>query len=367
MVATLMNAWWASSSCVTEQVTYRVESVVTGLTRPWGIAFLPNGSALVTEMAGRLRLIDGCSAVPGSIDGLPRVVTLLDVEVDPDFARTGWIFLSYVGSAPNGVGTEVLRGQLVNGRLEDPEVIFAATPKSPRFVHFGGRLQFLDDGTLLISLGARDHAPDDAQELANHSGSIVRINTDGTAPSDNPFVNRPGARPEVFSYGHRNVQGLAIHPETREIWSSEHGPIGGDEVNVIKPGANYGWPVVTYGKQKSDIDYGTQDNSFFEPPISVWTPAIAPSGIVFYTGAAFPDWENNLFVAALAGRHLRRLEVENHRVAEQQVLLPEINETIRDVAVGPNGALYVLTDSLRGRVLKIGPTGKDPICAFAAP
>ena len=338
---------------------FRVVTLAEELRNPWGLAFLPDGGWLVTERSGFLRRIapDGSKS---RVDGLPEIVPrgqggLLDVVLDPGFAENRLVYIAYV-AGDGAVSTEVGRGRLKGNRLEDFEVILVSEPKLRGGQHFGARLRFAPDGMLLVTLGDRYSQLEQAQDLGDHIGTILRLNPDGSIPGDNPFLDTAGARPEIFTYGHRNVQGLAIHPETGEIWIHEHGPRGGDEVNVLRPGANYGWPEITYG-----IDYSGRIISEYrekpgmEQPVIYWDPSIAPSGMDFYDGEAFPAWHGDLFVGALKLRHLRRLEMEGDRIVAQEALLTGLNERIRDVHAGPDGFIYVLTDSYDGRLLRLEP------------
>jgi glucose/arabinose dehydrogenase len=345
------------------QARFKVETVARGLVHPWGLAFLPNGDLLVTERAGRLRVVrDGqLRGVP--VAGVPEVYArgqggLLDVALHPDFERTRLIYLSFAARGRGGAGTEVAQARLAPDarRLTGLEIIFRAEPKTPGSAHYGSRLAFGSDGKLYITLGDRYSYMDEAQNLGSHLGSIVRLNPNGSVPADNPFVNTPGAKPEIFSYGHRNVQGLARHPETGAVWSHEHGPRGGDEVNILEAGANYGWPEITYG---IDYDGSIISDKTHAPgmkqPLVYWDPSIAPSGMAFYTGNAFPEWRGDLFIGALAHRHLRRLELDGDTVTGQEQLLSDLGARIRAVTTGPAGALYVLTDASDGRVLRLAP------------
>ena len=345
------------------QARFAIETMADGLVHPWGLAFLPDGALLVTERAGRLRLFVDDRLKRAPIRGLPSIHAagqggLLDVALDPEYRRNGLIYLSYAARGARGAGTEVVRGRLDRStmRLRDAEVVFQARPKTPGTAHYGSRLVFGPDGHLFVTLGDRYNYMDQAQNLGNHLGTIVRIDPDGSVPDDNPFPDREGAEPEIFSYGHRNVQGLARRPGTDQIWQHEHGPQGGDEVNILKAGANYGWPEITYG-----IDY---DGSIIsekthtpgmKQPVVYWDPSIAPSGMAFYDGSAFPEWRGDLFVGALAHRHLRRLELRGDDVVAQEELLEDLNARIRAVEPGPNGALYVLTDAADGRLLRLSP------------
>ena len=340
---------------------YQIETIASGLEHPWSIAWLPDGTALVTERAGRLRLLRGGELVEAPVSGLPDVYAasqggLFEALPDPDFADNQYVHISFAHGTPDANSTRVVRARLQDGRLEDVKVLFTASPKKDTPVHYGGRMTFLPDGTLLIGLGDGFDYREQAQSLDNHFGKIVRINTDGSVPDDNPFVDVEDALPEIYSFGHRNIQGLLYDAETGRIWQHEHGPRGGDEINVIRPGENYGWPVATHG-----IDYSGAIISPFEArpgmidPLLVWAPSIAPSGLSLYRGDLFSQWTGDLFVTALAGRHLRRVELVDGRPGDQHVMLDELGGRLRDVRTGPDGALYVLTDAEDGQVLRISP------------
>lgn len=345
------------------------EPVVTvisdDLDKPWSLAFLPDGSALVTERPGRLRRLtpttDGQWQLSAPIGGLPEIVArgqggLLDVALHPDFTRNGLIYLSLAAPVDGGMTTRLVRGRLEQDRLADVETLFTALPASGNTRHFGGRIAFDPDGYLYLSVGDRGEMHR-AQALDDHAGSIIRLHDDGRIPADNPFVDRPDARPEIYSYGNRNPQGMTIHPVTGEVWTHEHGPRGGDEINIIHAGRNYGWPVITYGIDYSGVPIGEgrTEAPGMEQPLHHWTPSIAPSGMAFYEGEVFPDWKGNLFVGALAGRHLARLELDGTRVLRETRLLEDMNERIRDVRLGPDGHLWLLTDSTLGQVLRLDP------------
>ena len=340
---------------------FRVVRLAGGLTFPWGMAFLPDGRVLVTERDGALQIVELNGSRPDPVDGTPEVYAsgqggLLDVALHPDFAKNRQVYLSFAGRGSGGVGTEVARGRLVDGALTGMEVIFRQRPKVGGGRHFGSRLAFAPDGTLFVSLGDRGGYMAEAQNLGTHIGAVVRIRDDGSVPLDNPFVGREGALPEIYSFGHRNVQGMALRPGTSTIWTHEHGPRGGDEVNILRAGRNYGWPAITYG-----IDYSgamISDKTAapgMEQPIVYWVPSIAPSGMEFYRGDRFSNWNGNLFVGALAQMHLRRLVLDGDRVVDQEVLLEGLEERIRAVKQGPDGYLYVLTDSSNGGLLRLEP------------
>lgn len=345
-------------------VGFKVVTVVRGLNYPWSLAFLPDSSFLVTERGGRMLLFknDGVTRV---VRGLPQITAkvqggLLDVIPDPDFSTNRTIYFSYVAGGFGGTGTEVARAVLDGTTLKNMKVIFRAEPKTRENKHFGSRLLIEPDGTLFITLGEKGQHPNDqnhnAQNPSNHLGSIVRINRDGSIPKDNPFVGRKGYRPEIYTYGNRNVQGIAKHPETGAIWFHEHGPKGGDELGILKAGANYGWPIVTHGiNYDGTIITNKTSAPGIEPPVIQWTPCIAPSGMTIYDGSAFPEWKNNIFIGALVQRHLRRVVLQGNRVVGEESLLKSLRERIRDVRTGPDGYLYVLTDSQNGRLLRLEP------------
>jgi len=330
---------------------------------PWSLAFLPDGRMLVTERPGRLRIVhpDG-SMQREPVKGLPPIVEigqggLMDVALHPRFAQNQLVYLSYAARGEGGVGTEVLRGRLNEDRLENVQVIFRMQPKSRSGVHFGSRLAFDREGHLFVTLGDRG-AKDRAQTLDDDAGSIIRINDDGSIPSDNPFAKRDGVRPEIYAYGNRNVQGAALHPGTGELWIHEHGPQGGDELNIVRAGANYGWPVISYGVNYgvgTRIGEGTQKTGM-EQPVHVWVPSIAPSGMAFYTGDKFSKWKDNLLVGALRGRALVRLVLEGDRVVSEERMLSNDLGRIRDVRVSPDGSIYLLIDSDHGLLVRVEPT-----------
>lgn len=342
------------------KATIHVSTVAEGLVYPWGLAFLPDGRMLITERSGRLRLVtqDGRLSLP--VEGVPRAFAveqggLLDVALDPDFASNRLVYISYAEPAEGLAGTAVARGQLnaAATALKDVEVIFRQQPKVTGGYHFGSRLVFAPDGTLFVTLGERfKFMP--AQDLSSHLGKIIRINPDGSVPQDNPFVGREDAKPEIWSYGHRNVQGAAIHPETDVLWTNEFGPMGGDELNIPEAGQNYGWPLVSWGQHYNgdDIpDPPTQPD--LAQSIYYWNPVISPSGMTFYTGDAFPAWRGDLLIAGLSSQALVRLQLDGQRVTDEQRIA--MHDRIRDVKQGPDGLIYLLTDSLQGRVLKVEP------------
>jgi aldose sugar dehydrogenase len=341
----------------------RLVSVARGLANPWAVAFLPDGRFLVTERAGRLRLVERDGRLGEAVAGLPAVDAggqcgLLDVVLDPRFADNARVYWSYTESGEGGNSTAVARGTLQGHRLADVEVIFRQLPKVSSTLHCGSRLVFARDGRLFVVLGDRFSRKDDAQTLDNHLGKVVRIEADGKVPTDNPFVATPGAKPEIWSLGHRNMQGAALHPQTGELWASEHGPQGGDELNRVLAGRNYGWPLLTFGR---NYGIGTRigeegPKPGFEQPLKVWLPvSVAPSGMSFLTSERYPGWQGNLFLGTLRGQSLIRLEIDGGSVVKEERLLGSANARIRDVRQGPDGYLYVLTDSADGQLLRLQP------------
>jgi glucose/arabinose dehydrogenase len=349
----------------TTKQSLKVETVAKGLAYPWGAAFLPDGRLLVTERPGRLRVIAKDGKLSPPVTGLPEVEVasqggLLDVALAPDYASSKLIFLSYAEKRESGgAATTVARAKLVlegeSPRLDDVKVIFRQQPDAFGSIHFGSRLVFARDGNLFITLGERGQR-DKAQDLTTHYGKVVRVKPDGSVPPDNPFVKQNGARPEIWSYGHRNVQGAALHPGTGKLWTVEHGARGGDEINIPGPGKNYGWPVITYGRDYTGlkIGEGTAKNGM-EQPVYYWDPSIAPSGMAFYTGDRIPEWKGSLFVGALRGQALHRLILDGDKVVGEEVLLADMGERIRDVLTASDGSLWLLTDSPQGRVLRVVP------------
>jgi glucose/arabinose dehydrogenase len=340
----------------------RAETFATGLENPWALAFLPDGRILVTEKAGRLRIVgkDGTSSEP--LAGVPAVDArgqggLLDVALDPRFAENRLVYLSFSEPGENGTaGTAVARGRLGDAGLEEVRVIYSQQPKLRGGGHFGSRLVFGRDGTLFVTQGDRQSYRDSAQALTAGQGKVVRINADGSIPRDNPFVGRSGARPEIWSYGHRNVQAAALHPETGQLWTVEHGARGGDELNHPERGKNYGWPVITYGIDYSGSRIGEGAvKEGMEQPVYYWDPVIAPSGMTFYTGDAIPGWKGSILIGSMTPGALVRLVMDNGRVVREERYLGDLRESIRDVQQGPDGMVYALTRSNSGRVLRVVP------------
>jgi len=345
---------------------YRVETVASGLEFPWAAAFLPDGRLLVTERAGRLQVLapdatgrPSWQAQP--VQGLPPVLVagqagLFDVLVDPDFSRNGWIYLSFAHGTPQANHLRVVRARLQGHQLQEVRTLFTSRPAKRHDQHFGARMALLGDGTLAVTLGDGNVERTDAQRMDTHLGKTVRIARDGSVPADNPFVGRAGVLPEIYSLGHRNPQGLVFVPALTALYQHEHGSKGGDELNRIVPGANYGWPLATGG-----VDYtGARITPYralpgVVPPLAEWTPSIAPAGMSYYDGALFPAWRGSLFVAALKERSVRRVPLQGGVPGPQETLFQELGERLRDVRAGPDGALYLLTDSAQGRVLRIAP------------
>ena len=341
-----------------------VETLTTGLANPWSLAFLPDGAMLVTERPGRLRWVSDEGKLGGAIRGVPAVFAqgqggLLDVVTAPDFAQSREIFLSYSEPRDGGNGTAVARDTLAvkedGGALENLQVIFRQQPTIDSHLHFGSRLVFGADGTLFITLGERGTESESAPLADNHLGKVVRIHRDGRVPADNPFVQQAGARPELWSLGHRNPQGAALHPVSGQLWLTEHGPKGGDEVNAPKPGRNYGWPVITHGVNYSGLKVGDglSEKAGYEQPLWHWTPSIAPSGLAFYTADRFPAWRGKLFAGSLKFGMLAMLTLDGETVVKEERLLEGLNQRIRDVRAGPDGALYLLTDQADGALLRV--------------
>jgi aldose sugar dehydrogenase len=339
------------------------ETVVGGLVNPWAIEFLPDGRALVTERPGRLRLLSTTGQLSAPLAGVPTVFAqgqggLLDVLVDPQFATNGLIYLSYAESGTGGAGTAVARARLTDNGLQELRVIYRQEPKVSGGNHFGSRLVLARDGRLFVTQGDRFAFRERSQDLAMGQGKVMRIATDGSALSDNPFLAVSGARPEIWSLGHRNVQAAALNPATGQLWTVEHGARGGDELNHPERGKNYGWPVITYGVDYSGVTIGEGTaKAGLEQPVYYWDPVIAPSGMAFYTGNAFPAWRGHVLIGSLTPGGLVRLELSaTGRVVREERYLGELGERIRDVTVGPDGFIYLVTDSGNGRVLRVRPS-----------
>lgn len=340
---------------------FRVVTICEGLEHPWGLAFLPDGRMLVTERPGRLRLIEDGVLNPEPVAGLPEITAsgqggLLDIVLHPNYRENGWIYFSYVAFDTDGMGTRVARARLDGMQLRDLEVLFRLNIGSMTGFHFGSRLVFDRAGFLYFTIGDRGDK-DRAQRLDDHAGSVIRLHDDGRVPADNPFVGRADARPEIYSYGHRNPQGMTLHPLTGELWLHEHGPQGGDELNLLQAGRNYGWPVITYGVNYgigTRIGEGTHKPGMVQP-IYYWVPSIAPSGMTFYDGDRFPQWRGSLFIGSLKFQLLVRLEMVDGEVVKEERLLRGQLGRIRDVRSGPEGLLYLLTDASNGRLVRLEP------------
>jgi aldose sugar dehydrogenase len=352
-------------------VAFDVVTVARGLDTPWGLVFLPDARMLVTERPGRVRVVTPDGTLSEPLTGLPPVDAqgqggLLGLALDPAFASNNLVYWSY--SEPQGDGTNntaVARGRFVDGpapRLENVQVIFQQRPSLRSRAHFGGRLVFARDGTLFVTMGDRSVTSGrmQARQMDSLIGKIARINADGSIPQDNPFVGKNGVRPEIWSSGHRNVQAATLHPGTGDLWEVEHGTRGGDELNLVRKGSDYGWPNIAYGIEYrgGPILEGLTAKEGLEQPRYYWDPNIAPSGMAFYTGDLFPAWKGSLFIGGLGSNHLVRLTVDGERIVDEERLLGDMGERIRDVRQGPEGALYVLTDNARGRIVKIVPTAR---------
>ncbi len=345
-----------------DPTSYKVQTVATGLNRPWSVAFLPDGRVLVTEMEGRLLAIaaDGASAQI-KLDGLPPIFQqggtagLMEVALDPQFEHNGWLYLTMAYGETGANGTRLVRATLANDRIDDVRVLFSSTLK-PRAGNNGGRIAFLRDETLMLAVGDGSERREEAQNPANDLGTLVRIDRDGRPSADNPFMGKTDVAPEIYSLGHRNVQGIAVDPTTGDVLITEHGARGGDEVNRIVPGGNYGWPIVTGG-----IDYPFAKITPFtrlpgyQNALLEWTPSIAPAGLAIYDGPLFPQWQGDLLVPALKERAVRRIVRNGQQIVDQQLLLGELDERMRDVKVAPDGSIYVLTDGVDGRLLRVTP------------
>jgi len=352
----------AAQAIKTQEYTVRVVRIAEGLEHPWGLAFLPDGRMLVTERAGQLRIVGKDRRLePQPVSGLPAIAVtgqggLLDVAPHPRFAENNLVYFSYAARSESGIGTEVARGRLAGNRLEDVQVIFRQQPKGSTGRHFGSRLVFDRAGYLYVTLGDRGEQ-ERAQRPGDHAGSVIRLHDDGRVPQDNPFVGKAGWKPEKYTLGNRNMQGAALHPQSGVLWTHEHGPQGGDEVNVMRAGVNYGWPVITYGVNYgigTKIGEGTAKAGMAQP-LHYWVPSIAPSGMAFYTGNRFPEWKGNLFVGALKDQMLVRLVLDGEKVVKEERLMKGVLGRIRDVRNGPDGYLYVLTDESRGVLARLEP------------
>lgn len=342
----------------TEKAAIKVTKVADGLEHPWGLAFLPDGRYLVTERTANIRIISADGSKSAPLKGLPDILVngqggLLDVALDPNFSENKLVYISYNEPGGDGSSTAVARATLTDSSLDNLTVIFSAQPKISSRAHFGSRLVFDGDKHLFITLGDRGSRRNDAQTLDNHHGKVIRIHTDGTIPSDNPYVKEPAVLDDIWSYGHRNIQGAALHPQTGQLWTHEHGPQGGDEINITLATKNYGWPVITYGEEYGGGRIGQTAKAGLEQPLHYWTPSIAPSGMAFYQADAFSGWQNNLLVGSLRFGQLVRLELTDNKVSHEERIM--IGQRIRDVRQGPDGSVYLLTDQQDGQLLKLTP------------
>jgi glucose/arabinose dehydrogenase len=342
----------------------QVETIASGLVNPWALTFLPDGRMLVTERPGRMRLVTRDGNMSPPLSGVPKVAAsgqggLLDVITDRNFAQNRTVYFCYSDPVSGGAQTSLARAVLDTGetpKLDNVQRIFRQEGPPSTGNHFGCRIVQMPDGTLFLTMGDHYAPRDQAQNLGNHIGKIVRIAPDGSVPKDNPFVGKQGAKPEIWSYGHRNSQGAALSPVSGKLWMHEHGPRGGDEINIPEAGKNYGWPVIGYGIDYSGLKiHEATHKPGMEQPIIQWTPVIAPSGMAFYQGDLFPKWKGNLFIGGLATRILVRLELNGEKVVREERLLRDLNERIRDVRAGPDGALWLLTDNQAGRILRVSP------------
>jgi len=353
---------------VTDTQKIRVIPIAQGLDSPWSMAFLPGGDILVTERPGRLRIIHNGKLEDEPIAGLPAIQFgthggLLDIELHPNFEKNNLIYFAYSKAGERGVTTAVARAHFDGKRLVDAADVFVADAWTQGSLNVGGRVVFDKNGMLYASIGDRGPMTEPlAQDLSNHDGKIVRLYDDGRVPADNPFVGRPGAKPEIYSYGHRNPQGMTINPETGEVWASEHGPMGGDEVNIIKRGANYGWPVVSYGRKYTGEIISEQPfREGMEPPRFFWVPSIGISGMLFYTGDRFPAWKGQLIVTAMSGRMIQRVRLAGRGQNERELMLTELRQEIRDIRQSPDGLIFLVTrqdakhSPKSGMVLRIEP------------
>lgn len=354
-----LNVLATSTPQTSQAHAFVIETLAEGLNHPWAVAFLPGGDLLISERSGTLRRLSS-SGLSAPLSGVPDAVVqnqggLLDVVLHPDFSDTSFVYLSYAAACDEGGATTAFgRGRLTDTGLADFSELFVADACAHGGRHHAGRLLFDNNGFLFLSVGDRGQDPR-AQDTTDHAGTLLRFHADGRVPDDNPYVGHDNVRDEIWNHGHRNQQGLALHPVTGEVWSQEHGPRGGDEINLEQPGLNYGWPVITHGREYNGDYIGPAEQEGLEQPLKHWTPSIAPSGMAFYQGDAFPEWQGDIFVGALAGTHLARVRFDGTEEVSEEKLLADSGYRIRDVRTGPDGRLYLLTDAPNGKLLRLSP------------
>lgn len=363
VTALLIAAPASANDYQTEKGNISVSIVASGLDQPWGLDFLPDGRMIVTEKPGQLRIITLDGKISPPVKGVPRVDDsgqggLLDITLHPKFKTNRMVFVSFSEQGPGGTSTAMASGRLSADctALENARTLFSQQPKVPGGRHFGSRVIFAPDGTVFLTTGDRGKRHD-AQKLGSHIGKVIRLTADGQVPTDNPFIGKIGALPEIWSYGHRNIQGAAIHPATGKLWTIEHGPRGGDEINIPAAGINHGWPLVSHGIEYSGaiIGDGLKTKAGMADPVYIWTPVIAPAGMTFYNGGLFPAWKGNLLIGGLRAGAIVRLELDDDKIVHEERLIRQIGDRIRDIAVGPDGAVYAITDSANGKILRITP------------
>lgn len=364
----LMTAFALMCGAAEADTTYTIDVVAQELEHPWTVAFLPEGLILITERAGRLRVVDRNGLREEPVTGLPPVFVsgqggLFDVLPAADYERTGHLYVSFAHGDKHANHTRVIRARFDGRQLHDVTPIFTSQPAKSGDAHFGGRMAWMSDGTLVLGLGDGFYFRESAQRLDTHLAKIVRINADGSVPADNPFIGRPQALPEIYSYGHRHVQAVVVDHDKGELYAHEHGPRGGDELNIIRPGRNYGWPLITYGRDYSRAAITPfEEWPGMEQPLTYWVPSIAPAGMTLYEGELFPEWKGSLFVAALAEKSVRRVPLRGGSAAgpdAQEILFKEIDQRMRDVRTAPDGSLFLVTDEPKGQVLRVTPAARN--------
>jgi glucose/arabinose dehydrogenase len=345
----------------TDAKPYNLKTVVEGLVLPWSIAFLPNGDMLVTELDGRLRLIRNGELVREPVSGVPPVYRagqggLMDIALHPDFESNQWVYLTLATGTPERNALRVIRGRFTGSALEDIQTIFEAAKAKDTAVHYGARMTFLPDNTLLVAVGDGFNYREEAQNLTNHFGTIIRVTDNGKVPDDNPYLENDDFQPEIWSYGHRNQQGIVYDKVRGVTFETEHGPLGGDELNIIQPGLNYGWPAITYGRDYSGgsiSPYTAYEG--MEQPLVYWTPSIGPSGMDVYNGSAFSDWKGDIFISSLIFNHVVRVDMQGNEAGQQEILFAEIGDRIRDIRAAADGTLYLLVEGENGRIVRVSP------------